>query len=275
MAQPTESGIRDRYPLTGNDLAGTATSLTRVRGLAVPPRWSVPLADKRLVLWDIDHTLIDTGGVGREIYQEAFEQVTGRPMKRQADISGRTEPDIFRDTLALHDLEPSEESLERFADAMAAGYSAKMPLMRQRGHGLPGAAEALAALDQVPGIVQSVLTGNFKPVAITKLVTFGLDAHIDFDVGAYGSDDSVRAKLVEVARRRAATKYHTGFDQRATILVGDTPSDIAAGRDAGAFVIAVASGRSSMDELRAAEAEVVLQDLTDTDALINAILTSA
>jgi phosphoglycolate phosphatase-like HAD superfamily hydrolase len=111
---------------------------------------SVPLADKRLVLWDIDHTLIDTGGVGREIYQEAFEQVTERPMKRQADISGRTEPDIFQDTLALHDLEPSEESLERFADAMAAGYSAKMPLMRQRGHGLPGAAEALAALDQVP-----------------------------------------------------------------------------------------------------------------------------
>jgi phosphoglycolate phosphatase len=233
------------------------------------------LADKWLVLWDIDHTLIDTGGVGREIYQETFEQVTGQPMQRQADISGRTEPDILRDTLALHDLEPSEESLERFADAMAAGYSAKMPLMRQRGHGLPGAAEALAALAQVPGIVQSVLTGNFKRVAITKLVTFGLDAHTDFEVGAYGSDDSVRAKLVDVARRRAVAKYHTAFDQRATVLVGDTPSDIAAGRDAGAFVVAVASGRSSMDELRAAEAEVVLPDLTDTDALVQAILTSA
>jgi hypothetical protein len=57
------------------------------------------LADKRLVLWDIDHTLIDTGGFSREIYQEAFEQVTGQPMQRQADISGRTEPDIFRDTV--------------------------------------------------------------------------------------------------------------------------------------------------------------------------------
>lgn len=233
------------------------------------------MADKRLVLWDIDHTLIDTGGVGREIYQEAFEQVTRRPMKRQADISGRTEPDIFRDTLDLHGIEPSEEYLGLFADAMAAGYTAKISLMRQRGHALPGAAKALAALDDVPVIVQSVLTGNFKPVAITKLVTFGLDAHVDFDIGAYGSDDSVRANLVEVARRRAAAKYDITFDQRATILIGDTPSDIAAGRDAGAFVVAVASGRSSMDELRAAQAEVVLPDLADTDALVQAVLRAA
>jgi phosphoglycolate phosphatase len=232
------------------------------------------LADKRLVLWDVDHTLIDTGGVGREIYQEAFEQVTGQPMKRQADVSGRTEPDIFRDTLALHDLEPSEESLKRFADGMAAGHSAKVPLMRQRGRGLPGAAASLAALAQIPGIVQSVLTGNFKPVAITKLVMFGLDAHIDFDVGAYGSDDPVRSKLVEVARQRAAAKYRTEFGGRATVLIGDTPSDIAASSDAGAFVIAVASGRSSMDELRAAEAEVVLPDLTDTDALVQVVRTT-
>jgi phosphoglycolate phosphatase len=233
------------------------------------------LADRLLVLWDIDHTLVDTGGVGREIYQEAFERVIGQPMKQQANVSGRTEPDIFRDTLALHDLEPSEGSLEHFADAMAAGYSAKMPLMRQRGHALPGAAGALAALDHVPGIVQSVLTGNFKPVAITKLVTFGLDTHIDFEVGAYGSDDSVRAKLVDVARSRAAAKHHTEFGGKATALIGDTPSDVAAGRDAGAFVVAVASGRSSEDELRAAGAEVVLPDLTDTDALVQAVLRAA
>jgi phosphoglycolate phosphatase len=110
-------------------------------------------------------------------------------------------------------------------------------------------------------------------VAITKLVTFGLDAHIDFDVGAYGSDDPVRSKLVEVARQRAAAKYRTEFG-RATVLIGDTPSDIAAGSDAGAFVIAVASGRSSMDELRAAEAEVVLPDLTDTDALVQVVRTT-
>jgi len=158
---------------------------------------------------------------------------------------------------------------------MAAGYTAKSPLMRQRGHALPGAAKALAALDDVPDVVQSVLTGNFKAVAITKLVAFGLDAHVDFEVGAYGSDDSVRANLVDVARRRAAAKYHTTFGRRATVLIGDTPSDIEAGRKAGAVVIAVASGRSSMEDLQAARAAVVLPDLTDTNALIQAILMGA
>ncbi len=102
------------------------------------------------------------------------------------------------------------------------------------------------------------------------------DAHmLTPNAGQHGSDDSVRANLVEVARRRAAAKYQTGFDQRATILIGDTPSDIAAGLDAGAFVIAVASGRSSMDELKAAKAEVVVPDLTDTDALLRLVVTAA
>jgi phosphoglycolate phosphatase len=230
--------------------------------------------DARLVLWDIDHTLIDTGGVGREIYQEAFEQVTQRPMQRQADVSGRTEPAIFRDTLALHGIDHSEEALGWFADAMAAGYAAKAPTLRRRGHALPGAAAALAALDQVPRVVQSVLTGNFKPVAVTKLATFGLDTHIDFEVGAYGSDDPIRANLVGIARRRATGKYDATFNGRSTIVVGDTPSDVEAGHAGGGFVVAVASGRSAMDELRAAKADVVLPDLTDTAAVVKAIVGS-
>jgi phosphoglycolate phosphatase len=69
-----------------------------------------PVPNTRLVLWDIDHTLIDTGGVGREIHQEAFEQVTRKRMQRQADISRRTEPDIFCDTLALRGIDHSEEA---------------------------------------------------------------------------------------------------------------------------------------------------------------------
>jgi len=233
--------------------------------------WSVVVTDGRLVLWDIDHTLIDTGGVGREIYAAAFEQVTGRPMERQADPSGRTEPDIFRDTLAIHGIEPPDD-LARFRDALSAGYAAKTPRLRERGHVLPGAADALAALAAMPGVIQSVLTGNFKPVAITKLATFGLDTHIDFEVGAYGCDDAVRAKLVEVARQRASTKYHTVFGEQTTILVGDTPSDVAAGHEGGACVIAVASGRSTIEELQTAGPEIVLPDLTDTSALVNAIL---
>jgi phosphoglycolate phosphatase len=82
------------------------------------------------------------------------------PMPRQAGVSGRTKPDIFRDTLALHGIDHSEEALGRFADAMAAGYAAKEPTLRARTR-LAGAAAVLAALDHVRRVVQSVLTGNF------------------------------------------------------------------------------------------------------------------
>jgi phosphoglycolate phosphatase len=229
------------------------------------------LTDARLALWDIDHTLVSTGGVGREVFRDAFEQATGRPMERMAEVSGRTEPDIFAETLTLHGIEPSDQHFARFAEALAAGYEAKVPVLRQRGRALPGAAAALEALDSVPGVMQSVLTGNLKPVAITKLAAFGLDRYLDFEVGAYGSDDSVRANLVEIARQRAASKYHVALDEASTVLIGDTPSDVATARQGGAAVIAVASGRSDVAELQAAGAGIVLADLTDTAALVKAV----
>ena len=88
----------------------------------------------RLILWDIDHTLIATRGVGREIFGDAFEQATRRPMERMAEVSGRTEPDIFQATLALHGTEPSDRLFARFAQALATGYAARVDVLRQRGH---------------------------------------------------------------------------------------------------------------------------------------------
>jgi phosphoglycolate phosphatase-like HAD superfamily hydrolase len=225
----------------------------------------------RLVLWDIDHTLISTEGIGREIYREAFEQTTGQPMQRQADPTGRTEPEIFRDTLAIHGIEPSDQLFADFADALAAGHRAKLPLLQQRGHALPGALQALQALHETPGVIQSVLTGNIKPVAIIKLAAFGLDRYLDFEIGAYGSDDPVRANLVEIARRRANQKYGLAFDEDSTVLIGDTPSDVATAHQGGAAIIAVSSGGSDMVELRAAGAEIILPDLTDSAGIVDVL----
>jgi len=225
----------------------------------------------RLVLWDVDHTLVSTEGVGRQLYREAFEQTTGQSMQRQADPTGRTEPEIFRDTLAIHGIEPTDELFARFADTLAAGHRAKLRLLQQRGHALPGAIEALRALQATPGTIQSVLTGNIKPVAIIKLAAFGLDRYLDFEGGAYGSDDPVRANLVAIARHRANRKYQLAFDERTTVLIGDTPSDIATAHQGGALIIAVASGRSDMAQLRAAGAEMVLSDLTDIAKVVAAV----
>src|SRR6266568_4393975 len=114
----------------------------------------------RLVLWDIDLTLVQVGPFGRELYADAFERVTGRAMEFQAQMAGRLDPDIFSDTLAGHGLDPAAHPFPEFAEALAAAYAARAGEVRRRGRALPGAAAALATLAEVPGTVQTVLTGN-------------------------------------------------------------------------------------------------------------------
>lgn len=227
-----------------------------------------------LVLWDVDHTLIETRGVGSELFRTAFEQASGQKLVHQADVTGRTEPAIFRETLELQGIPYSEALFDRYAECLVAGYRASTGELARRGRALPGAAEAITALSRTGGVVQSVLTGNLRPVAETKLRTFGLDGGLDLEVGAYGADDEVRMRLVPVAWRRAAQKYETAFGAHATVLIGDSPSDVQAALGNGARIIAVASGRSTPDDLRSAGASVVLPSLLDAQAVIKKVLDS-
>jgi phosphoglycolate phosphatase len=229
------------------------------------------LTQRTLVLWDIDLTLIHIGPMGRELYAAAFHEATGHPMRSRAEMGGRLDPDIFRDTVEAHDLDPAAHPFPRFAEALAAAYASRSDDLHERGHVLPGAHAALAALAGVPGTVQTVLTGNVRAVAIIKLATFDLDRYVDFEIGAYGADGQVRANLVGVAQRRANARHGVTFDAGSTVLVGDTPLDVVAGRDGGAFVVAVASGRSTEAELLKAGADVVLPDLSDTAAVLQAL----
>ncbi len=227
-----------------------------------------------LVLWDVDHTLMETGGVGLELFRAAFEQASGRQLVHAAAVTGRTEPAIFRETVELQSIPYSSALFDRYATLLADGYVAAADEMARRGRALPGAAEAIAALVRTGKVVQSVLTGNLRPVAETKLRTFGLDDGLDLDVGAYGTDDDVRAHLVPVARRRASERYQTDFPAHATVLIGDTPSDVQAALDSDAQIIAVASGKSTPDELRRAGARVVLPSLHNAQAVVRAVLNS-
>jgi phosphoglycolate phosphatase-like HAD superfamily hydrolase len=224
-----------------------------------------------LVLWDVDHTLIENSGVSKQTYLAAFEVLTGRPAEYEPDTEGRTDPEIMRNMLADHDLPVTEEYEAHLFDALEGALTSKKPRLQRRGHALPGASEAILALHEVPGVVQSVLTGNIHPNAFTKVSAFGLHEHLDFEVGGYGSDDIVRANLVAVAQKRAGVKYGAVFDRSNTVLIGDTPRDVEAGKRGGASVIAVASGAYDADELRAAGADVVLTDLMDTAAVVKAV----
>ncbi|WP_327066917.1 HAD family hydrolase [Kitasatospora sp. NBC_01302] len=218
-----------------------------------------------LVLWDVDHTLIATRGVGREAFAAAFERATGRRLERQAEITGRSELIIFRETLALHGLPRDAVGFATYTELLADEYMRRAAGLRERGHALPGAAAALDALAGVPGVVQTAATGNVRPVAEIKLETFGLDAHMDFEVGGYGEDAEVRADMIRVALRRGGVKPADA------IIFGDTVTDVEAGRATGVFVVGVATGRTSAEELAEAGADVVLPGLGDTARVVGLV----
>lgn len=227
-----------------------------------------------LLLWDIDHTLTENNGVNKEIYALAFEMLTGRPPEHRARTDGRTEPEVMRDMLARHGLEAAPY-LARVPGVLEAATLASVPRLRERGHELPGARSALTAFQAVPEVVQSVLSGNILPDAVAKLAAFGLDGFMDFEAGGYGSDDEHRPALVAVAQKRAAARYGAAFTAANTVLVGDTPRDVRAGREGGARVVAVATGSDDASALRAEGADIVLPDLRDTDAVVAAVTSLA
>lgn len=224
-----------------------------------------------LVLWDIDHTLIENNGVNKEIYALAFELLTGSPALHPARTGGRTEVESMRDMLATHGVEPTPEQVARMPAVLESATLAYAKRLRERGHELPGARSALAALLGVPWIVQSVLSGNLRPNAVIKLTVFGLDGFVDFEAGAYGSDGEDRPGLVPIAQKRAGARYATAFTRANTVLIGDTPRDVRAGRVGGARVVAVATGADTVAALRAEGADAVLADLTDTRAVVAAV----
>jgi Predicted phosphatases len=234
----------------------------------ISPAGSSPL----LVLWDVDGTLINNGGVSKEAYAGGFTALTGRVLEHPVITDGQTDPAIMRSLLVRHGIEPTPELLAQVDDVMPAALEALVPRLRERGHAQPGAREAIAALARQAGVVQSVLTGNIAPNGYTKLAAFGLHASLDFEVGGYGSDSEVRADLVNAARRKATSKYGVPFDPVSTVLIGDTPRDVEAGRVGGAYVIAVATGEYDAEQLLAEGADIALSDLRDTDLVVRTVL---
>jgi phosphoglycolate phosphatase-like HAD superfamily hydrolase len=228
------------------------------------------------VLWDVDYTLADTDGVGRRLYQTTLQDLYGLEMPRVIQsMAGRTDTAIALEVLAAAGVSHPAAEVTRFQQAMAVRAPALADLIRERGKALPGAAAVLAALagDTYAGrVVQSLLTGNIPALARVKLGGLGLTEHLDLGIGAYGDVSEIRADLVPVAQRNAAARYGIDFAGRATVLVGDTPSDVYAAAANGARSIAVATGSFTIEQLAGAEADVVLPDLTATAQVVSAIL---
>jgi phosphoglycolate phosphatase-like HAD superfamily hydrolase len=230
--------------------------------------------DGLLVLWDVDQTLVDVDGLGREAFDLAFLRLFGRPVLHQPSMAGRTDRAIALDMLRLNGVPDAERHLEALRAGAETAIGELAHLLPTRGRALPGAAEALLALTGEQ-VLQSLLTGNVRRMAEVKLGPFGLTRHLDLDAGAYGWSHTVRGDLVDVARQAAHARHGRRYAGRSTVLVGDTPLDVEAALAAGAGVVAVATGRFSVAELAAAGAHVTLADLADTGQVLRALREAA
>lgn len=231
-----------------------------------------------LLLWDVDGTLIRAGGLGREPFQRAVASVLrGReidPMlHEQVRMSGKTDPQIARELLAFASVteDDIEHHLPEVLQLLEENLAGVEPEIAAKGRVLPGVPEILerAAGAGAGSAVSSVLTGNLAGNALVKLRAFGLDRWLDLRVGAYGSDHHDREELVPIALAKAAAHHAGPFSAGETWVIGDTPRDLACAKAGGARCVLVATGGFARDELDGLGADAVLDDLSDTDAVVS------
>lgn len=225
----------------------------------------------RLVLFDIDGTLLSASGAGRRAMHRAFLDVYGTagPIETY-DFRGKTDPVIVQDLLAAAGLEAAlvaareVEFFARYLEHLEAeiGDGGRVVLY-------PGVARLVQALAAYDRCVVGLLTGNVEAGARIKLRPTGLWPH--FRLGAYGSDEAERTRLPAVAARRAEALVGRPFRGGDLVIVGDTPLDVGCARAFGAGAIAVATGWHSADDLAACGPDHVFADLADTERVMAAI----
>jgi len=221
----------------------------------------------RVILWDVDGTLVRTGGVGAEAFNTAIETLFGVPAgDHGVSLAGKTDPQIAREILAVLELHDADTHLPGLLAETERLVAAGRDRIRALGRILPGVPALLEGL-QRPGTVQTVLTGNTSANAAVKLDAFDLPRWLDLEVGAYGSDNPDRNALVEVALARIERRYGI-VDRRRVWVIGDTPLDAACAQAGGVRCLLVATGFAPRAALDAAGADHVVDDLTDTERIL-------
>ena len=221
----------------------------------------------RLLLFDVDGTLIESGGAGRAALAEAAAAELALPELPAVTLAGRSDLAIMRDVLVLAGVPPTQAAM----DGLVEAYLARLPetLSTHEGRVLDGVVELLDALADL-GVPVGLATGNLMRGAELKLRRYGLWER--FAAGGFGDHSSERAHIVAVAIERLAEA--SGVDRRSgdAVVIGDTLHDVTAGHAAGARVLAVATGTDGESELRESGADLVLPDLADTATVLDFLL---
>lgn len=220
---------------------------------------------KTLLLWDIDGTLIHSGGAGERALAAALHEEFGiLGTLEDIELAGRTDAWIARRVLAKFALPDTPENVSRYLRGYLRALAKHLPNPHARV--LPGVTELLTALASRPDVAQGLLTGNLREGAQVKLSHHDLWKHFAF--GAFADDSEHRNDLGPHAVRRACDHHSVQFAADRVWVIGDTPHDIECGKIIGARTLAVATGRFTVDELRAHTPTAVVADLTDTANLL-------
>ena len=227
----------------------------------------------KLVLFDIDGTILWTDGAGRRAIHRALREVFGGVGPESYWFDGKTDRQIVRELMRLdgHDDARIDAAVEHTLDRYVSYLGAELADAGASARLLDGVVPLLDALAGRDDVVLGLLTGNVEAGARAKLRAVGVDPD-RFRVSAFGSDSEHRPALPAIAQRRACESLGAEIAGPNVVVIGDTPADVECGRGIGARAIGVATGRYGVEELRRAGAAFVFEDLTDTEAVVEAIV---
>ncbi len=228
------------------------------------------MSARKLLLWDIDGTLLTTGGAGVNALANALNRefnVNFQPKDGDPDIGGRTDRYITSALLQRFGKEVDAENIRRFLEA----YLEELPkqLASRTGNVFGGIVDILDEVTRRPELAQGLLTGNLQSGAKIKLSHYNI--HHYFEFGAFADDSPIRNELGPHAHRRAKEKFQYDFPSHHIFIIGDTPHDIECGKTIGAQTIAVATGTFSMEQLAPHNPSALFKDLTDKKAFFDFI----
>jgi phosphoglycolate phosphatase len=220
----------------------------------------------KLILFDIDGTLLDSGGAGIKALNNALEDLSGvRDGFAGIDCAGKTDKAIIKEALSRCGLEPLNGSIEDFI-LRYVGHLRKT-VHNDRAHVKVGVQALLQRLSRESDMSLGLLTGNVEPGARIKLERFYLNGF--FPAGAFGSDEEDRNLLLPIAVRRFLNGPRVSFDYSDCVVIGDTPRDVTCAHVHGASSIAVATGPYSVQDLAKTQANLVIDDLSETEKIVD------
>jgi phosphoglycolate phosphatase len=225
---------------------------------------------RRLLLWDIDGTLLSTGPIGRRAIMLAVSSALGTEALPLLDLGGKTDPQIATELMHLLGIPPAgiEALLPDVIAAVEANLVGSEGDIAREGHLKPGVAELLELLGATDGVSQSLLTGNLAANAAVKVGAFGLARWLDLEIGAYGSDHADRNELVPIALERARRLRGENYGPDEVWVIGDTANDLACARAGGVRCLLVGTGTHGHESVTGLGADAVLEDLSDIDAVL-------